>query len=50
MAYLDLFKFLSTIFKGLLLSQGFVGTPELLARVAPEMLPDADPEQQRDVS
>ena len=41
MAYLDLFKYLSKDFKGLLLSQGFVVTPGLLARVAPEMLPDA---------
>jgi hypothetical protein len=41
MAYLDLFKYLSKDFKGLLLSQGFVVTPKLLARVAPEMLPDA---------
>ena len=41
MANLDLFKYLSKDFKGLLLSQGFVVTPELLARVAPEMLPDA---------
>jgi len=47
MAYLDLFKYLSKDFKGLLLSQGFVVTPELLARVAPEMLPDADPERRR---
>jgi hypothetical protein len=40
MAYLDLFKYLPKVFKGLLLSQGFVVTPELLARVAPEMLPN----------
>lgn len=47
MAYLDLFKYLPKVFKGLLLSQGFVVTPELLARVAPEMLPNPDPPQRR---
>jgi hypothetical protein len=38
MTFSDLFKYLPEITKGLLLSQGFVVTPQALARVAPEML------------
>jgi hypothetical protein len=38
MTFADWFKYLPKIFKGLLLSQGYVVTPEALARAAPELL------------